>query len=68
MQLDLERTEEIIKRALDEDLGKGDVTSALTIPDDAVIEASFVTREKSVICGIPVVEQIFSRKVLRGGR
>lgn len=62
MQLDLERTEKIIQNALDEDLGKGDVTSSLTISEDAVIEASFVTRERSVICGIPVVEQIFSRK------
>lgn len=62
MQLDLERTELIIQNALNEDIGKGDITSALTIPDDAVIEAAFVLRENSVICGIPVVEQIFSRK------
>ena len=62
MQLDLERTEKIIVDALNEDIGSGDITSKLTIPDDAVIEARFVTREKTVICGIPVVEQIFSRK------
>lgn len=62
MQLDLEITEKIIQNALNEDIGKGDITSALTIDNDKVIEGSFVPRERSVICGIPVVEQIFSRR------
>jgi len=62
MQLDLKRTEEIIANALLEDVGNGDITSNLTIDDGKVIQASFVTREEAIICGIPVVEQIFARR------
>ena len=60
MQLDLKKVEKIIKDALSEDIGKGDITSNLTIPENSTINAKFVPRKKTVICGIPVLEKVFS--------
>ena len=62
MQLDLNKLEKIIIAALEEDIGSGDITSQLTIPEDATITADFVAREDCVVAGIPVLEQIFSRE------
>jgi nicotinate-nucleotide pyrophosphorylase (carboxylating) len=62
MKLDLKKIEKIIENALDEDIGKGDVTSRITLPYGAEIKAKFVTREDCIACGIPVLEAIFARK------
>ncbi len=61
MQLDLEKVRKIIDSALEEDIGSGDVTSNITIPEDAEIKADFVTRETCVVAGIPVLEEIFAK-------
>jgi nicotinate-nucleotide pyrophosphorylase (carboxylating) len=47
-----------VARALAEDLGSGDLTSAL-IPADRVGRAAVITREPAIVCGIPYVEASF---------
>jgi nicotinate-nucleotide pyrophosphorylase (carboxylating) len=49
-----------IDRALQEDIGSGDLTAAL-IPPDAGGRAATITRESAVICGIPYVDATFAR-------
>ena len=49
-----------VERALDEDIGTGDLTAAL-IPPDARARASVITREEAIVCGIPYVEAVFRR-------
>ncbi len=49
-----------IERALEEDVGTGDLTAAL-IPEDARGRATIITREPAIVCGIPYVEAIFAR-------
>jgi nicotinate-nucleotide pyrophosphorylase (carboxylating) len=49
-----------IERALEEDIGGGDLTAAL-IPAGASARASVITREKAIICGIPYVDGTFAR-------
>ena len=49
-----------IERALEEDIGSGDLTAAL-IPSSTRAEASVITRENTVLCGIPYVEGTFAR-------
>jgi nicotinate-nucleotide pyrophosphorylase (carboxylating) len=49
-----------VERALDEDIGTGDLTAAL-IPREALARASVVTREEAIVCGIPYVEAVFRR-------
>jgi len=62
MQLDSEKLKQIIDSSLQEDIGGGDITSQLTIPENSVIKADFVTREACIIAGIPVLEQIFMKE------
>src|ERR1039457_7603458 len=49
-----------IERALEEDIGSGDLTAAL-IPLGCRGRASVITREKAIICGIPYVNGTFAR-------
>ncbi|HEY3849355.1 MAG TPA: carboxylating nicotinate-nucleotide diphosphorylase [Steroidobacteraceae bacterium] len=49
-----------VERALDEDIGTGDLTAAL-IPQEAYGRASVITREEAIVCGIPYVEAVFRR-------
>ena len=49
-----------IDRALEEDIGGGDLTAAL-IPAGAGGRAAVITREKAIICGIPYVDGTFAR-------
>ena len=49
-----------IERALQEDIGAGDLTAGL-IPQDARGRATVVTREAAIVCGLPYVEAVFAR-------
>ncbi len=49
----------IIKNALQEDLGWGDVTTDSTVPDTAVIRGNFIAKEEGIICGIEVCRRVF---------
>lgn len=49
----------IIKNALKEDLGWGDVTTDFTIPDKTVIGGNFIAKEEGIICGIEVCRRVF---------
>jgi nicotinate-nucleotide pyrophosphorylase (carboxylating) len=48
-----------VARALAEDLGSGDVTTALVIPADRLGAAVIEAREPLVVCGLPVAQQVF---------
>lgn len=50
---------EIVKRALEEDLYFGDLTTELVIKEDKVCRAYFLAKEFLVVCGLPVVEEVF---------
>jgi nicotinate-nucleotide pyrophosphorylase (carboxylating) len=63
MQLDPEEIEDFIERALEEDIGRGDLTTNVTIPEDAVFQASMVAREELVVCGIDIAIQTFDMMV-----
>ncbi|HCR85309.1 MAG TPA: carboxylating nicotinate-nucleotide diphosphorylase [Alphaproteobacteria bacterium] len=60
MQLDLETVKKIVLNALEEDIGEGDITSELLISDESRSKAEFITRQRAVVCGIPILELIFS--------
>jgi nicotinate-nucleotide pyrophosphorylase (carboxylating) len=63
MQLDPDDIEDFIDRALEEDIGRGDLTTNITIPADAVFRASMVAREEIVVCGIDIAMQTFEMMV-----
>jgi nicotinate-nucleotide pyrophosphorylase (carboxylating) len=48
-----------VERALQEDIGTGDLTAAL-IPADRMGRATVITREPAIVCGIPYVNASFN--------
>ena len=48
-----------IQRALDEDIGPGDVTSLWTLPADAILRGEFLVKTAGVIAGQEVVAAVF---------
>src|SRR5437899_678850 len=55
--------EELIDRALAEDIGFADLTSELVIPADARAELALNARQDIVVAGIDVAAQVFRRRV-----
>lgn len=51
----------IMDRALDEDIGHGDITSEALIPRDLSGKATLLVKEKGVLAGIEVAGRIFHR-------
>ena len=50
----------IVDAALVEDIGTGDITTNLTIPENSRAEAVLTAKENGVICGMDVMVQAFS--------
>lgn len=59
--LDIKEFSKIIKSALAEDIGSGDITSNLLIPEDINAELLFVSREETVVCGAFVPELVYKQ-------
>ena len=51
---------EIIRLALAEDIGRGDLTTEATVAADAQAEAVIEQKAPGVLCGLPVVEAVFA--------
>ena len=59
-QADLQRAmADAVRRALEEDLGPGDVTSTWTLPSDQRARGAFVAKEGGVIAGLLVAREVF---------
>ena len=54
-----EGTSELIRRALEEDIGAGDVTAMATVPENLAAQAHIVLKAPGVIFGLDVVEEVF---------
>ncbi|MBI4689304.1 MAG: carboxylating nicotinate-nucleotide diphosphorylase [Nitrospirae bacterium] len=51
---------EIIRIALDEDIGNGDITTSLLIPEDLEVRALIIAKGNFVVAGLPFVKEVFS--------
>ena len=51
--------DDLIRRALTEDIGTGDITTLSTIPADRQAKAALVAKENGVICGLPVFARTY---------
>lgn len=50
---------EIVKQALEEDLGPGDLTSASIFPPTHYSKAVFLVKKEGILCGLPVAQEVF---------
>ena len=53
--------DDLIKRALDEDVGTCDVTTAATVPENAVIEGKYIAKADGVVCGTFILQKVFDK-------
>ncbi|MFA7705929.1 MAG: nicotinate-nucleotide diphosphorylase (carboxylating), partial [Candidatus Omnitrophota bacterium] len=53
------KLETIVRHALIEDIGRGDITTQLTIPKDKIIKAKIIAKEDFLVCGMIVAEKVF---------
>lgn len=51
--------EEAVRRALEEDIGSGDVTTEACVPSGAMASGEFVAREPQVLAGLELLPQIY---------
>lgn len=51
--------EEHVKKALEEDIGFGDITTDCLISEDKQIKAKLNTRQNGILCGMNIVEIVF---------
>ena len=49
----------LIKVALDEDIGSGDITSRSILSPDDIYIAEVITRENTILCGINIFKSVF---------
>lgn len=59
LNLNHEQVINIIKNALNEDIGTGDITTDTLIPDSHWSEAYITAKEEGVIAGLPIVQTVF---------
>lgn len=55
----MKRILSIIKTALKEDIGRGDITSRLVIPPKKRIKAVILAKENGIVCGLDVARLVF---------
>ena len=61
MELSKSQINSAVKRALEEDLGQGDVTTDTLIQSDLKAEGSILARENGILAGIAVAQAVFQQ-------
>ena len=59
MAITVDAIEQVVRTALAEDVGEGDVTTEATVDPDALGTAELVLKEPGVVCGLAVAEAVF---------
>ena len=50
-----------VRRALAEDIDRGDVTTEACVPASLMAEAELHAREPLVVCGVPILEEVYAQ-------
>ena len=59
MNLDLDKVKDIVRRALDEDVGSGDVTTNIVVPRDTTALGIITSKGDGILCGIGVAGMVY---------
>ena len=59
IKIDNKKILPIIKLALEEDIGEGDITTENIIPPTLKAEAKIIAKERGIICGLSIVKHVF---------
>ncbi len=58
---DLEKIKDIVQLAIKEDIGDGDITSKIFIPDGSETEGMLIAKEAGIVAGLPVAGYVLSQ-------
>jgi len=61
MDFDLRHQEiiDVVRRALSEDIGSGDLTTNATVDEDLMATGRFIARQPMTVCGVELIELVF---------
>ena len=61
MEIDLRHPEiaDVVRRALAEDIGSGDITTNATVDADLMATGRFIARQPMTVCGVELIELVF---------
>lgn len=57
--INISQIDSILRHALEEDIGTGDITTLTTIPSDARAHGRYIAKESGVICGLDIAKRTF---------
>jgi nicotinate-nucleotide pyrophosphorylase (carboxylating) len=57
-KINIAKIQPLIRMAVEEDLGQGDLTSELFFADNTITKANIISREEIVVCGMDIVREI----------
>jgi nicotinate-nucleotide pyrophosphorylase (carboxylating) len=60
-EFDFEEIKEIVHLAIKEDIGDGDITSKIFIPEGSESEGTIIAKEDGIVAGLPVAEYVLSQ-------
>ncbi len=60
-EFESEKIKEIVQLSINEDIGTGDITSKLFIPEDSVSEGVIIAKENGILAGLPVADYVISQ-------
>ena len=60
IKLNIEKVREVVRLALKEDVGKGDITTDSLIPKSSKVKGEIIANQKCVIAGLPVAKMVFN--------
>jgi nicotinate-nucleotide pyrophosphorylase (carboxylating) len=61
VELDLEKIRDVVQLAIKEDIGDGDITSKIFIPDGSETEGVLIAKEAGIVAGLPVAGYVLSQ-------
>ncbi len=61
VELDLEKIRDIVQLAIKEDIGDGDITSKIFIPDGSETKGMLIAKEAGIVAGLPVAGYVLSQ-------
>ncbi len=60
-EFDLEKIKDIVQLAIEEDIGTGDITSRIFIPEGSESEGVLIAKETGIVAGLPVAGYVLSQ-------
>ncbi len=60
-EFESEKIKDIVRLSINEDIGTGDITSKLFVPEDSVSKGVIIAKENGILAGLPVADYVISQ-------